>query len=293
MAKSAIQAFEDANLRDMEQIFTKWAAAAPRIDLVAKRLLKNKPLTPHHKHMILTAAKLATEKNDNPYHGNRHFLEVFCFSYTLGLNALQNSDIDQDDFARLLTAALIHDYKHDGKNNGAGENHKQFRLEEQSFTLAEPALKEAGATEQDLKIIKLLVLATDVSSPSPDTVGPAGSLKNFLKAPKANPDLLHPALRELYNEDKIDLAMMMHDSDLGSGSCLSYRFSMEAGTLLAKEHGWPTEPENIIKGQRFFLEKICEREVFSKAGKRCLQEGQNHILKAFGITPLHEEPSAP
>lgn len=282
--KRIITAIENADLQGMEIAFRQWAKKSPGIEaVVVKALVKNPVFSSTQKTLITAAAKLAAEKNDNPYHGNRHFLEVFCFALALGMDALRHGEATSEDLTHLLTAALIHDYKHDGKNNGAGENHVQFRLEDIAYLAAEPHLIKAGASSRDLRIIRLLVRATDVSKSSPTATSPAASLKNYLRDFDAT---VHPALDDLRRFGKIDLAMMMHDADLASGTSLSHAFSMENGTLLAKENGWATDPESVTKDQKFFLEHIFEKQAFSRAGRHCLSRNQNRILQAFGIEPL-------
>lgn len=94
-----------------------------------------------------------------PYHNRQHFCEVMLAAHYIALRA----DVPKEDRARLLVAALIHDFGHDGGTNlGA-----LFKLERQALQLATPYLARAGVSAQSMQYIGAAVLATDVVSGLP------------------------------------------------------------------------------------------------------------------------------
>lgn len=89
----------------------------------------------------------------NAYHNSQHFCEVMLASYFLSLLA----SIDDQIIAEIVTAALIHDFHHDGKSSGD----IPFRLERKSINEATPYLIHAKVTREQQRCLAALVLATE------------------------------------------------------------------------------------------------------------------------------------
>ena len=89
------------------------------------------------------------------YHNGRHFLEVMLCALYLSRLAL----LDRDRSARVVTAALIHDFHHDGSRS----SESPFRLEDLAATSADRYLNDEGVAQTLREQIHALVLATETS----------------------------------------------------------------------------------------------------------------------------------
>ena len=93
------------------------------------------------------------------YHNARHFLEVMLCALYLALTVR----LQRDRIARVVTAALVHDFHHDGKRSAASP----FRLEAQSAAMADPYLRNAGVKPELREQVRALVLSTEVATGVP------------------------------------------------------------------------------------------------------------------------------
>ena len=91
----------------------------------------------------------------NPYHNSRHFCEVLLSALYLGLLA----GLARVEHARLLVAALAHDFHHDGKSVRA----TPFRLERIAVGATIPYLRAADVPVGECERVSALILATEVS----------------------------------------------------------------------------------------------------------------------------------
>ncbi|MGR8998820.1 MAG: hypothetical protein ACU88J_07210 [Gammaproteobacteria bacterium] len=90
---------------------------------------------------------------NNSYHNSQHYCEVMLSSYFLSLLA----GMDDQITAEIVSAALIHDFHHDGKPNGD----IPFRLERKAINEAKPYLIQAKVTQTQQQCLAALVLATE------------------------------------------------------------------------------------------------------------------------------------
>lgn len=93
------------------------------------------------------------------YHNGRHFLEVLLASLYLARCA----GLGASRAARVVTAALVHDFHHDGTRSASSP----FRLESQAAALAMPYFVDAGVASDLREQIRALVLATEVRTGVP------------------------------------------------------------------------------------------------------------------------------
>lgn len=95
----------------------------------------------------------------NAYHNHQHTCEVMlCTLLLAGQHGLTLAAQ-----ARVLLAALIHDFRHDGTTNAR----VAFRLEHQAVVAACPYLTEAGVSAAERARIAAIVLATDLTTGAP------------------------------------------------------------------------------------------------------------------------------
>jgi hypothetical protein len=95
----------------------------------------------------------------NPYHNSQHFCEVLLSALCLSMRAT----LSGAERARLLVAALAHDFHHDGKAYGD----TPFRLERVAAAATMPYLETAGVPAGERDRIASLILATEFSRAVP------------------------------------------------------------------------------------------------------------------------------
>jgi len=247
--------FQEANIPAIANIFRQWRTDLPNIETSVQGAIMGIDFSDKTKAIITTAARLTTEPANKTclYHDNMHGLQIFFMTYTTGKLALERGIIDKNTFGNMLAAALIHDYKHDGTaNNGI-----QFRLEKIAFKSAKDALQNAGATPDDLKMIKGFVLATDTSKDFNDqtALSPAESLKKHIK--DGDTSTVFEELQWLVKNSTQDNnfvvgAVILQGCDIGC-SPMDREICEYDSQRLAKERG----EEYEVNRNLFFLNEIC------------------------------------
>lgn len=277
----------NCHINDIGQIFKEWDVNPPELITPIETVIKALQLigvnfSQLDLSIIRTASKLASEKNENPYHSNTHFLKVFVLSALLGADAFKERRINLHHLCILLSAALIHDYKHDGTQNEG----QRYRLEEIALNAAENDIKNAGATPDDWELFRAFIRTTDVSKDFSNTtaISPAESVKKFSLS--RNPEDLPPELYILAETNTADIALMLEDADLSNG-LLDVQSNIASGMAIAQEQKIPYE----ISSQIFFLEKICHRQAFSVSGQHLLQPKMNEMLSHYGLQPTSLGPN--
>ncbi len=280
----AVEILKSANIELVERLFYHWRDNPPDLRQLVSGCCDTIKFSNKSSSLIMSATKMAAEENNNPYHHNHHFREVFALTFMLGHHASQDLTFTEERFAQLLTAALIHDYKHDGLTNTIDGVHTPFRLEKQSFDAAKERLVKAGATAEDLTVIEAFILGTDASAPkgNKDYVSPTDSMKNYMDNGGKNPEDLHQSLRVLHERNLVDTALLLHDADIGSSAALSPKFNALQSEELKVEWGLDEAPD-----QKFFFKQVCRERMFSRSGKALLQPSMNKVLESFGIEPPH------
>lgn len=269
------KAFNDYDIEALEHVFMFWRQSTPKISLIVEDLIAGYAFPRAIRKAIAATSILAEQPNKNPFHNNHHFLEVFALGFFLGKYAHENKIVSLDNFGLLLIASLIHDYKHDGQGNVQEDGHKPYRLERNSYDQAEEVLQAAGLNEEQLKLILQTVLATDTSATEGQS--PASTLRRY----SAQPDMLTLGgdLDVFADPEKREIGLMMLDADVGQSAAMSYEGNNERGKLVAQEIGID-HSDDFMKE---FLTRICEKQFFSKAGKKLLQHRMDKILEKYGI----------
>lgn len=95
----------------------------------------------------------------NAYHNRQHTCEVMLCTLLLA----RQQHLGPAEQARVLFAALIHDFRHDGGTNGRAA----FRLEQGAIAAARPFMVKAGMDALEIERIAALVLATDLGTGAP------------------------------------------------------------------------------------------------------------------------------
>jgi len=279
-ARTPYLSFYETNIPAITNIFRGWRSSLPNIETFVGGIIANINFSNKSKNIISAAAKMAAEQNDNPFHGNRHFLQVFSLTYVLGKQALEDGRINKNTFRNMLAAALIHDYKHDGRNNDG----IQFRLEEIAVSNSAQALTNAGATLTDLKHIKAFVYATDISKKfsDPTAQSPADSLKAHLTGSDKN--LASQDLQKLIDDSSkgnnlVDASIMLQEADVGC-AILDAETCHYNGQCLSKEQNKGYDPSSQV----FFMERVICKRFFSPSAINILEPFLVQTMRDFGIS---------
>lgn len=169
------------------------------------------------------------------YHNGQHLLEVMLVALYLARLA----GFDPRRIARVATAALIHDFHHDGSKGVSSP----FRLELLAAQEAQPYLRAAGVDDDECQRVLALVLATDPSIGVP--VARACWARHAAGEP-ATP--LAPALppqleKMLLEPDLAHEAVLLAEADvlpsigltLAHAERLQSRLAIEWGTTLGRD----------------------------------------------------------
>lgn len=163
------------------------------------------------------------------YHNGQHLLEVMLCSLYLS----QLASLEARRLLRVVTAALIHDFHHDGSKCSA----QPFRQELAAIEQARPYLQAAGVDEGFFPGLQALVLATEFEA------GAHFARRCWAQhtaaqhvAPPEPP--LPPGLQPLCAEASLAMeAVLLTEADLLPSIGLSYRHSASLQARLAAEWG--------------------------------------------------------
>ncbi len=142
-------------------LLKKWShGKEPSLSSILLRAGEHFGVSEKDQGFLALAGILGTEETNLDYHNAEHNRKVVLQATRL---AAASEDLTPHDKAKLMIAAAIHDIGHDGKGNGMGESHVQYRLEKQSFELAKPYLEKMGMSADDLEDIRTMIFGTDIS----------------------------------------------------------------------------------------------------------------------------------
>lgn len=195
-------------------------------------------------HRLAEAIDDAAPIQDKPYHNSQHTCEVMLTSYFLSLLG----GLKKQETAEIVLAALVHDFRHDGKFNGD----ILFRLERYAVDEAMPYLSAARMPMAQQKIISALILATEI------VIGGAivqasytyhihgGS---FPKIPSAAPEL-----RQICENPTTSIqALILCEADILPSIGLTTDYAFQLQDKLAEEWGTRLGLEDKLK----FIDNMC------------------------------------
>jgi hypothetical protein len=163
------------------------------------------------------------------YHNGQHLLEVMlCALYLSRLASL-----DARRVLRVVTAALVHDFHHDGSKSAA----EPFRQESAAIAQARPYLHAAGVEESFFLELQALVLATEFEAGA--TFARQCWAQHLAERPVASPRPPLPrALQPLCADASLAMeAVLLAEADLLPSIGLSYKHSANLQARLATEWG--------------------------------------------------------
>jgi hypothetical protein len=188
--------------------------------------------------LLMAGATLAAEidrvaagRPPNAYHNSQHLCEVVLCSLFLGRQA----GLSPPRLARVVVAALVHDFRHDGTTNGG----EAFRLEQLAVNSARPFLVRASVEADEIERIAAIVLATEMTRGVPF----ARRCFRFLHQAGPNPEMLREATGDLSPLQRIATdpttafeAVLVAEADLLPSIALTEEHSLLCQQRLAREN---------------------------------------------------------
>lgn len=283
--KSTAYIFSDKNeveshTKKTIELFRGWITEgnAPTLSALCLHAMDKFSITdPKLRHMVLTCSFLGAIDNFLPYHSNMHYLKVTLQMIRM-IAEHQNIYKDtsrlfgQEQLALMLATACIHDVGHDGKGNTLKGVYIPHRLEQNSFDIVKPVLKNLkGITNEMLSTIHLMLICTDVT-PLNDPSNTLNQLKSafrfhFLGEYKKVEALnLDPEIKALEDSPELTLmCLMMHEADIATSAGLHYNITKYETSLLMQEIGTAAaRPLQIIN----FLNEICGRQMLTEVSQQ-------------------------
>ncbi|MCB9982137.1 MAG: hypothetical protein H6861_00465 [Rhodospirillales bacterium] len=225
---------------------------------------------------LMMAALLGEVENDLPYHNNLHFKKVVL--QTIRMIAVHNDifagtskAFGSEQITLLLTAACIHDLDHDGLGNMIKGNFYQGRLERRAHEITAPYLRATGMDEKNIRLLKSLLLSTDVS--------PLGNVANPMNQMKAAYRFHFKGEKEKYNTLHLDedlevfeldsmaaqMACLLQEADIATSGGLDYAVTQyETARIYEEIKLYEARPHHVLD----FLDKVCQRCFLTDAGQK-------------------------
>ena len=215
---------------------------------------------------MLMSATLGEMPNNAPFHGNPHYRKVLLS--TIRQISVHNEiyrntewELGPRDIALMITAANIHDFRHDGKEKGESP----MRLEKQSIALTAPFLVSAGADEDFQKDLETIVLSTYVR-PFGSPEAPANQMKAayqyYFSGVGVKPVLIDELKRLEDNPRLCLLAALFQEADLMPSLVYGYGQAKVENLAIAKEEGFVPSPV----AQLGFMDSVSKGFI-TEAGK--------------------------
>jgi hypothetical protein len=161
------------------------------------------------------------------YHNSQHFLEVMLTALYLARLAR----FDAHRAARVVTAALMHDFHHDGSHGTASP----FRLERLAALKSQPYLQAAHVDDDECRRLEALVLATDPSGGVPFARACWTQHAAGRECPPLHPELPLPLGRLRTEPDLAQEAVLLAEADVLPSIGLTPEHAQQLHSRLAAE----------------------------------------------------------
>lgn len=262
-----------------EAVFTRWdekgqgPTLTAMITIALERLGigNNEPIAK----ASFIAAVLAEIPNTLQYHGNEHYRKVLF--HAIRLIACHNTiyadtprAFDKKQLGIMLTASCIHDLGHEGGDNLREGVYTPGYMEQRACDIAKPYLEAAGLDEETLGQIETLVFSTDITFFAGDN-SPCVRLRriysHYFQNSEDDVSLLMMGKLRRYDENPhlVEMAMLLHEADIGSSAGLSYEQTIKETKNIIEERGLKTASPQIVLA---FLREQLGETLFTESGKR-------------------------
>lgn len=177
---------------------------------------------------------------------------------------MEGPKLSPQEISMLMAVAATHDLEHDGKGNGVGENHNQYRLEKNAFKMFEGHFGNHFGI--DIEKIKTVFLCTDPSSKD----GPLSKnspmilMRDFYKGGDKNIELPEE-LKGLEDKRTLLYSKIINIADLATSAGLCMNRTRVESWKLSKETGNSAVAEDT--SSVWFIEAVGITDDFLLAQK--------------------------
>lgn len=228
---------------------------------------------------LMMAGVLAELPNTLQYHGNEHYRKVLFHAIRLAAtHNLIYADrperfLTGSDVVVLMTAACIHDLGHEGGDNLRDGVYTPGQMEQIAIDIARPYLEAAGLDRDMMGMIETIVFCTDITFFAGDN-SPCIRMKKIYKHYLWNDDsedvsmMTMGKLRRYEDNPRlVEMAMMLHEADIGSSAGLSYEQTIRETINIMEERGAKTAgPKTVLA----FLREQLGETLFTDAARQVL-----------------------
>jgi len=261
-------------------VFERWATeggspSMPALVAHAMNHFKIEAQSPYVP-VLLMAALLAEYPNELQYHGNEHYRKVLF--HVIRLTATHNDlfarsewFLSPDEVARLLIASCIHDLGHEGGDNQRDGIYTPGYMEQRAFNVARPYFEALGLDKKSQGEIETMVFCTDITFFAGDN-SPCLRMKKIYKhyfwddnSEDVSLMLMGKLRRYEDNPQLAQMAMILHESDIGTSAGLSYEQTIKETLNIMGERGQNSAgPQTVLA----FLREQLGETMFTEAGKQ-------------------------
>jgi len=222
------------------------------------------------------AALIGEVPNDLRYHGNEHYRKVLF--HAIRLMATHNQLFEGDareltaqQIAVLLTGACMHDVGHKGGDNLKEAVYTPGSMEQRAFDICRPYFEAVNMDRELMGQVETIVFCTDITFFAGEN-SPCVRMKKIYKHYYWQDDtedvsmMMMGKLRRFEdNPQLVHMAMILHESDVGTSAGLSYERTKKETVDLMAERGVKTAgPKTVLA----FLREQMSETMFTEAGKQ-------------------------
>lgn len=215
-----------------------------------------------------------------PDHPRKVLLQTIRLMATHDQISPESEKFSQDEILMMMAIAATHDVGHDGKGNGFGESHTQFKLEEKAFQEFSRHFY-AVYSDQKLEQIHTIFLCTDPSSvDGPLTPkSPMMLMRDYARGDIKQNDL-PLELKGITDKRTLLMAKIINIADLATSAGLCADRTRKESLLLSLETGI-AEIATDIKSA-LFIKIVGITDLFALA-QSVYGENPHNIIKQMGM----------
>ncbi len=225
---------------------------------------------------LFLSAILAEVPNNLQYHGNEHYRKVLFHAIRLAMthNILfveSERFLDSEQIILLLISACIHDLGHKGGDNLCDGVYTPGAMEQYAFDLARPYFLAAGFSEEEAGQVETLVFCTDITFFAGEN-SPCLYLKKiykhfFWEDDTEDISLMMMGKLRRYDENPalVQIAMMLHEADVGTSAGLNYEQTIKETIDIMEERDLKIAGPKVVLA---FLREQLGETMFTEAGKQ-------------------------
>ena len=237
---------------------------------------------------LCVCAILAEYPNDLQYHGNEHYRKVFFHMVRLLSKHNQlfkdtNRMLSKESIVQSLIAACIHDLGHEGGDNMRDGVYTPGFMEQKAFDVSKPYLQKCGLDEDLIGEIETIVFCTDITFFAGDN-SPCIRMKKIFKYYFWDEDVGDASLmmmgklrRYVDNPRLSQMAMLLHEADIGTSAGLSYEQTKNETINIMEERGLDSAGPRVVIA---FLREQLGETMYTEAAKQTFGPAMDGVIKS-------------